>query len=281
MPDPHDLEIALRLLPVPNAVALDSFLELGYLSSQYTVQDTRRSLPWRGDWIISALTNQTHIPTIASEFGLHIAHMFFKTRVREWVALCSGYKNDFLDKMAEVRDRIVDWAGYDTAKLESVLQALPSQQPLARWILLTAVSKDPLPDATTSLLFITDTIKQLLAEHRHNLPVLLQYLLIMESRFNIRAVLSADLDWFAPFSMDFSLWQCTCNSTPQQLANSITTFVQKLFSGVSYRRIDRTRLESIRQDWGHLVRGILVCLSVKPSLLNYVKELANVRRNPF
>lgn len=158
--DPHAIKNALRLFPTPgDTVALLSnrgeiwlntclqvicesqAIDVPCCNSPKSAAQNivniatlrRPLLPWRGDWIISQLNSTTQIAVIADNFKVHIENMFSRTILRDWLAPCFGYWNEFLDKIMKVRDRLVNYGQrYGTAKLASVLEALPSQQPLAR-----------------------------------------------------------------------------------------------------------------------------------------------------
>jgi hypothetical protein len=303
--DPHAVKNALRLFPTSdNTVALLSnrgeiwlntclqviceaqAIEVPRCNSSKSAarnivdiaRRRRPPLPSTEDRVISNLTGTTEPPIIADNFNAHIENMFSMTIFRDWVALCFGYRNDFLDKIVKVRDRLIGYAqGYGTAKLASVLEALPSQQPLARWILSTAISHDISSDPITSLRFIIDPIERLLTEHRHNFPLLIQHLLIIEARFHLKVVTSDKINWSAPFSMDFSLWRSMRNLPPQTLAISITKNVEKIFSGILHGPTDRIRLKGICQNWTDFAEDIRVCLKVDTWVKGYVKELVDVR----
>lgn len=242
----------------------------------------RPPLPWNGDWIVPALQGETAIPIIAEQLDFEIHREFSKTTIPDWVAWRLGYANDitdFLDAMIVARDRLTCYAqSHGTAKLESLLQALPSQQPLPHWVLSSAISRDNSSLPTTHLRFIIDPIEQL-TEQRSDFQLLIQHLLILETRFQLTIVNSTDVNWSTPFPTDFSLLRSINTLSPWMLAESITKAVEEVFLGVSTAHIARNdrRVKDIGMNWSAFSDDVLACLNADPGVLDYVKELVDVR----
>jgi hypothetical protein len=308
--DPNTIENVLRLLPAPsNTIDLlskrnvrwlktclqviceaKSYQVPPYKSQKCTAQAIvdaitwRQSPPsWNGEWIISALMGSTEIPTIAEKFDFQIQSMFSRTTIQDWVAWRFGYPNNstnFLDTVIQVRNGLIHYAqSHGTVKLTSLLKALPSQQPLPRWILSTAISFDASSHPSIPVRFIIDPIDQLFTEQQSNLPLLIQHLLIIETLFTLKIVNSTDVTWSTPFSVDFLLWKSINRETPQMLAESNTKSMEKLFLGISPRQIfqnDR-RVKDIGKDWSDFSDDVLACLNADAWVTGYVIELAEVR----
>jgi hypothetical protein len=184
---------------------------------------TQRRLPlWNEDWIASELMEKTEISIITQRLDSEIQSAFSRTTIPDWVALYLEYPNNstyFLNAMIKVGDRLICYAeSHGTAKLISLLEALPSQRPLPHWILSSAMSRDnSVP--TTYLQFIIDPIKQLI-EQRSGFKLLIQRLLNLETRFQLKIVNLTDVDWSAPFPTDSSLLWSMNNLSPPKLAKS-------------------------------------------------------------
>jgi hypothetical protein len=308
--DPGAVYNALRLLPVPSdAIALLSKRGEGWLntclevtckrhnvevppcnspeSTARTIVDiiTRRRSrpPWNGDWIVPALQGKTAIPIIAEQLDFEIHREFSKTTIPEWVAWRLGYPNDitdFLDTIIIVRDRLICYAqSHGTARLESLLQALPSQQPLPQWILSSAISYDNLTLPTTRLRFIIDPIERVLIGQQSDFRLLIQHLLILETRFQLKIVNSSDVTWSAPFPIDFWLWRSINTLSPRMLAKSITKVVKGLFRRVSPANITRNdrHVKDVGTNWSAFSDDVLACLNADAGVVDYVKDLVDVR----
>ncbi|KAH8787550.1 hypothetical protein F5882DRAFT_402916, partial [Hyaloscypha sp. PMI_1271] len=308
--DPHAVKNALRLFPAPdNTIALLSNRGEKWLNTCLQVicegqaievplcnspKSTARKIleiitwrpaprPWNGDWVIEALKEGTmDITTIAEKLDFQIQEMISQTTIPGWVACCFGYPNgntNFLDVTIKVRNELIHYAqSHGTAQLASLLNALPSQQPVLFWILSTAISCDTSSHPTISLQFIIDPIKNILAEQRFDFPVLIEYLLIIETRFRLKIVNSADITWSAPFPIDFSLWQSIKNLPPRILAESNMKTVGLLFHGISFAHIAQNdgRVRDIGENWSAYSDDILACLNVDAGVVDYVKELVEL-----
>jgi hypothetical protein len=243
-----------------------------------------RPLPWNGDWVIEALKEDTtDIATIAEKLDSQIHVMISQTTIPGWVAWCLGYPNNitiFLDATVKVRNELIHYAqNHGTAKLAYLLNALPSQQPVLYWILSTAISCDTSSHPATSLQFIIDPVEKILAEQRFDFLTLIEHLLIIETRFKLKIVNLTDVTWSAPFPIDFSLWQSIKTLPPRILAESNTKAVELLFHGISLAHIARNdkRVRDIVENWSAYSDDILACLNADAGVVDYFKELAEVR----
>ena len=312
--NPHAVKNALRLFPAPdNTVALLSNRGEEWLNACLQVicegqaievplcnspQSTAQKIlvisrrrpappPWDGDWVIEALEEGTMaIATIAEKLEFQIHDMISWTTIPGLVALCFGYPNDntnTLDATIKFRNELIHYAhshgSHGAAQLASLRNALPSQQPVLFWILSTAISGDTWSHPTVSLQFIINPIKKTLAEQRSDFPVLIEHLLIIETRFRLKIVTSADVNWSAPFPTDFSLWQSIRNLPPPLLAEANTKTVELLFHGISLAHIAQNdrRVRDIGENWSAYSDDILACLNVDAGVVDYVKELVEVR----
>ncbi|KAE9373830.1 hypothetical protein N431DRAFT_557791 [Stipitochalara longipes BDJ] len=297
--DSNLIKNVFRLLPLPvNAVELLSKRDKRWLNkflqdickehaiavprrltptsaAQYIVNiATRRkpTLPWTGRRVVINLRDNA-IPTTGEILEIEIQNIFSWTIFRDWVPSRFGYQNDFLYKIIRFRDLLLEYAqSYGPTKLESVLEALPSQQPVVQWVLSTAISHDD-SSPIDSLRFIIEPIEQLLTEHQHNFPALVQHLLIIEARFRMKVEIATQINWSAPFSMDFSLWQNISTWPAQRVADSITKDVEKLFSGG--HGPTRTSWKGITQYWSGFAEDMATCLKADTWVENYAKDLAD------
>ena len=306
--DPRDVKNALRLFPTPdNTVVLlsnrgekwlNTCLQVICEAQAITVPlcNSPKSMaqkiveiitwrpeprPWNADWVIEALKEGTmDIATIAEKLGFQLHDMISWTTIPGWVALCLGYPNNntnFLDATIKVRNELIHYAqSHGTAKLASLLNALPSQQPVLPWILSTAMSYDTSSHPAKSLQFIIDPVEQILAEQQFDFPVLIEHLLIIETRFQLN---SDEVTWSAPFPIDFSLWQSIKNRPPSILAESNTKAVELLFHGISFTHIAQNdrRVRDVGEHWSAYSNDILACLNADAGMVDYIKELAKVR----
>jgi hypothetical protein len=168
--------------------------------------------------------------------------MFSGTTCSSWVAHYLEYSNDIttmLNSVVNLRNKLIYYAQcHGTGTLTSVLEALPSQHHLPRWILSTAISSDASAYIFTTLRFITDPIEQQFTELRSDFPRLIEHLSI-DTHFRLKIVDSLDTTWSTPFSVNFSLWESIREEIPQKLAESKTEAAHKLFLGISVGQIAR------------------------------------------
>jgi hypothetical protein len=313
--DPHAVNNALRLFPTPdNTVALLSNRGEKWLNTCLQVickaqaievplcnspKSTAQKIveistwrppppPWNGDWIIEALEKDAmEINTIAEKLDFQIHDMISRTTIPGWVALYLGYPNNntnFLDATIKVRNELIHYAErHGVAKLASLLNALPSQQPVLIWILSTAMSWDTSSHPATSLQFIIGPIEQILAEQQFDFPVLIRHLLIIETRFKLKIVYSTDVTWSAPFPIDFSLWKSINNTSLWTLTESITKAVGLLFLGISFEHSAQNdrRVKDIGENWSAFSDDVLACLNADAAVIDSVMGLVKVRWNPF
>jgi hypothetical protein len=243
-----------------------------------------RPRPWNGDWVIEALKEDTtDITTIAEKLDVQFHDMISGTTIPGWVARYFGYPNNntnFLDATIKFRNELIHYAqSHGTAKLASLRNALPSQQPVLSWILSTAISCDTSSHPATSLQFIIDPIEQILTKQRCDFPALIAHLLIIETRFKLKIVNSTDVTWSAPFPIDFSLWQSIKFLPPRILADLNTKTVELLFHGLylAYIAQNDRRVRDVGENWSAYSDDILACLNADASVMDYVKELVEVR----
>jgi hypothetical protein len=229
------------------------------------------------------LQGKTAIPIISEQLDFDMLREFSRTTISGWLAWRLGYANeitDFLDTMITARDRLICYAqSHGTAKLESLLQALPSQQPLLQWMLSSAISCDNSSLPTTRLRFLIDPIERELTIQQSDFRLLIQHLLILETRFQLKIVNSSDVTWSAPFPIDFSLWSSINMLSACVLAKSITKAVKGLFRRVSPANItgnDR-HVKDVGRNWSAFSDDVLACLNADAGVVVYVKDLVDVR----
>jgi len=214
----------------------------------------RRCLsPWNVDWIISDLKGSTDLSEIAAKFDSQIHQIFSETTLSDWVAWYLGHPNgntNFLESALDLRNGLVGFArSYGIKRLTCLLEALPSQQPLPHGILSTAISSDTSSNFSIPLRTIAEPIEQLFTKQRYNFAVLVQQLMILETRFNLKRD-SFVVNWSEPLSVDFSIWRGISRKTTQMLVESTTQGVEKLFAGISVEHLHWAdeRVKYIGQD---------------------------------
>jgi hypothetical protein len=156
---------------------------------------------------------------------------------------------------------------------------LPSQQPLTHWIVSTAIFFDTSSDPSEALHFFLDPIYQLLNEPSSDILPVVRKLSILDTRFKLKVVHKADVNWPTPFSTEFSFWESIKKNSPEVLAKSNTNFVSDLYSRVSPRDLlcHTKFIKEIGKVWSDLVDEILACLIADGKLTSYFIDFAEVR----
>jgi hypothetical protein len=157
-------------------------------------------------------------------------------------------------------------------------QALPSQQPLLRWMLSTAISFDTSSDPSEVLRFFFDPIAQQFEKRRSSIVSVGQKLSILDARFRFKIIHETDPKWPMPFSTDFSVWESIQKYNPQELAKLNTGSIRRLFVDISIADFlsDDGYLKDIARTWSDLTDDFLACLSANKELTSYFMHLAEV-----
>ncbi|KAE8440723.1 hypothetical protein EG329_006774 [Mollisiaceae sp. DMI_Dod_QoI] len=185
--------------------------------------------------------------------------------------LCKGRKGG---------TREVPWIVLD--KLLLLKKALPSQQPLLRWIVSTAISCNTSSNAFEVLQFFIEPIAQQFEEPNilsvniaerskelySSISSVGQKLSILNARFRLKIVHETDPKWPTPFSADFSLWESIRRNNLQILAESNTESVSRLFRELSLADVlsDGGYAKDIGRKWSELSDDFLACLSADEDL---------------
>lgn len=142
----------------------------------------------------------------------------------------------------------------------------------------TAISFDTSSGPSEVLRFFLDPIAQQFEERCTSITSVGQKLSILDARFRSKIVHEVDPKWPIPFSVDFTLWENIQNNTSQELAESNTESVSRLFMEVSIADVlsDGGYLKDIGRLWSELADDALACLSADKELTSYFMRLAEV-----
>jgi hypothetical protein len=155
-------------------------------------------------------------------------------------------------------------------------EALPSQHPLACWIVSTAISSDTSSNPSDALRFFLEPIKQQLEEQSSGIIPVVQKFSILDTRFKLKVINETDVNWPSPLSTDFSFWEGVQRKSPEDLAKSNTKFVSSLYFAISPRDIlcDSKYIKDIARLWSDLSDDVLACLIVNGELTSYFLNFA-------
>ncbi|ESZ95954.1 hypothetical protein SBOR_3646 [Sclerotinia borealis F-4128] len=155
---------------------------------------------------------------------------FCRIKFSEWIAWICGVESvnvsHLLDTLFNFRNALAEHARQHEDFLEKL--GFPSQQPLPRWILSTAIKYDVSSEPSDALVSFFKPIaqqfeepSQQFKERYSSISALGQKLAILHARFTSKVVCHTDPDWSAPFSTNFSLWERIQKKSPQELADPV------------------------------------------------------------
>ncbi len=155
---------------------------------------------------------------------------------------------------------------------------MPSQQPLVRWLVSTAVSFDISSNPSEALRSFLDPITQQFKEHNPSISAVCQRLSILNTRFELKVIHATDPKWPIPFSVNFAVWEFIQRHTPQELAEFYTSRVSEFFQGIAIADLlsDNGHMVVVGRMWSKSSDDFLACLSVDKQLTSYFIHAAEV-----
>jgi hypothetical protein len=125
-----------------------------------------------------------------------------------------------------------------------------------------------------------DPIKKQLQKQSSSVLTITQRLLILEARFKLKIqnTNGRNLD-DKHLSTDFTMWESVQNGRPEDLAESITKSVTRLFSLLSPEDVLQSGLhmQNIKEDRSNLCDDVYACLVTDGNHTDYFMKLAEVR----